>query len=312
MINSALERIDAPVSEHRIVSHDGTSIAYYVAGVGPRSWVIPPGIATPLLSWKHVIERFWQDWRFVVIDPRGTYGSARPADPWRLTIEDHAGDVEAVVDACGLERFVLGGWSMGCQISLEFYRRRPEHVEALVLLNGPYAHALATLAPRVPGSSWVFEGAARGLLGMGERRVTSALRNILFKSGSPALWKATGMLAANAEVEHSRAMLKAFEAIDFGVYLRFLLCAHNHSAEDVLSQVSVPTLITSGGRDRMTPTAVGRALAHAISGSKLVVFPEATHYLLMEFPALLNRTLEEFLGSLELAPTRPDGCSVAS
>jgi len=297
MIHS-LERIEAPVTAHRVVSHDGTEIAYYVAGRGPRTWVIPPGIATPLMSWKHVIERFQDAWTLVVVDPRGTYGSGHPLDPWALTIEDHAHDIRAVVQALSLDRFVLGGWSMGCQISLDYYSRYPEQVAGLVLINGPYANALATLLPQVPGSERLLERVARGVLKAGGRRLTPMLQQVLFKATSPLLWKATGMLARDAADHHVQELFEAFEVIDFEVYVRFLIQAHQHSAAHVLPRVDVPTLITSGGRDRMTPVAVGRHMHQQIRGSEHVVLADATHYALVEYPDLLNDTLGRFLGQV--------------
>src|SRR5207244_11512047 len=47
----------------------------------------------------------------VLLDPRGTGGSNRPADPRAYTIEDYASDVEELRAHLGLERLSLLGHS---------------------------------------------------------------------------------------------------------------------------------------------------------------------------------------------------------
>ena len=57
----------------------------------------------------------------------------------RLMSADEVGfvsDLEAVVDAAGLERFALFGISQGCAVSIAYAVRHPERVTRLVLYGG--------------------------------------------------------------------------------------------------------------------------------------------------------------------------------
>jgi pimeloyl-ACP methyl ester carboxylesterase len=49
---------------------------------------------------------------------------------------DHAADVQAVLEASGLERFALMGWSFGVRLAVHYAAHHPEKVCKLVLLDG--------------------------------------------------------------------------------------------------------------------------------------------------------------------------------
>ena len=81
---------------------------------------------------------------------RGFFASDAPDDPEAYAVGDHLADMEAVLEAFGSPKsFILGGWSMGVQLSLESVHRNPERVEALLLVSGPYQRALEAVLPGV-------------------------------------------------------------------------------------------------------------------------------------------------------------------
>ena len=53
-----------------------------------------------------------------------------------VTFERFVDDLEAVVDAAGIDRFALLGISQGCAVSIAYAVRHPERVSHLVLLGG--------------------------------------------------------------------------------------------------------------------------------------------------------------------------------
>src|SRR3954453_19653924 len=97
---------------HKVRSADGTVIEAWTndaagptvllcngLGTNPYSWpaLLDPDCGVHVVSWNH----------------RGPGGSARPADPDRVDIEDFAHDAIAVMDHLGIDACVLMGWSMG-------------------------------------------------------------------------------------------------------------------------------------------------------------------------------------------------------
>lgn len=292
-MDDAVRRLQdiAPTVARRARSRDGTSIAYYVVGTGPRTWIIPPGLGTPPSAWREVFARFRDDFTMVTWDLRGTFRSSVPTDLSRLAVEDHADDLAAIVAAEGLQRFILGGWSLAVQTSLEYHHRHPEQVEALVLLNGAYEHVLRTAF--APGLEGLLTTALRGLAWAGGRFggvITRAVRL------GPEVMPRLGLLATSTPLFGE--VLRDFSNLDWGVYFRIALAVNAHSAASYLDAIRVPTLITAGDADRMTPVATAETMHRHIRDSRLVVFPGGTHYTQTELPAEMNEALAEFFASL--------------
>jgi pimeloyl-ACP methyl ester carboxylesterase len=286
----------APVREGRVDSADGTSIAYYVIGTGPRTWLMPPAMGAPLVAMRPIIERFAGEYTIVTWDQRGFYRSGAPRDAQAMRVEDHLLDMEAVVAAERLGRFVLGGWSMAVQLSLEYHHRHPDHANALVLISGPYERAVAGAAPH-PAAEPVMLAALRGAVRAGP--VLNRLsRRFLAAPGMASVLHKVGMIADNpgffAEI------LADFSQIDWGRYFIMTQHLHAHSAAEYLGEIRVPTLITSGTHDLFTPPHVAERMHQAIRGSELFVIPRATHYVVAEFPDVLGARIAEFLARVPL------------
>ena len=130
---------------------DGVSIAYATVGDGP------PLVKTA--NWMNHLEHDWESpvWRpffdamsarhtLIRYDERGNGLSDWTVDDFSL--EAMVADLEAVVDALGLERFPLLGLSQGCAVSIEYAARHPEKVSKLVLYGG-YARGWRSAPPHV-------------------------------------------------------------------------------------------------------------------------------------------------------------------
>lgn len=283
--------INAPIERGRAVSADGTEIAYYVVGNGPVTWVMPPGMGAPLVSLKYLLDGFARTHTIVTWDQRGFFDSDAPHDPDAFRVADHVADMEAVVRAEGLRRFVLGGWSMAVQISLEYHHRHPEQALALVLINGPFERALASMVP--------FPGTERALIAF--LRVTAAsshivnplARRLLGARGLASVLERTGFIAQNSQF--FAHLLADFSTVHWGRYLTMARHLNAHSAAAYLPLIRVPTLITSGTRDLVTSGESAERLHAGIRGSELYVVPRATHYIVTEFPELLIERIALFL-----------------
>ncbi|HVY77678.1 MAG TPA: alpha/beta hydrolase [Solirubrobacterales bacterium] len=108
-----------------------------------------PGSAPPLLflsggfgtvrNWNRVIRRLDGRYRAVRFDARGRGRSGRSAD---YSAQAAVEDVGRVIDATGIERPVLVGWSYGATIAVRFAAQHPGRVGGLVLIDGSYPIAM--------------------------------------------------------------------------------------------------------------------------------------------------------------------------
>ena len=288
------------VIERKVRSRDGTQVTAYRAGSGPGRLVMAPGLGTPFRTWHYLIEDLRDRYTLLTWDPRGTYRSEIPSDPAHLGLEDHVADMEAVCEDAGWNRFALGGWSMGVQIALEYTQRHPEQVEALVLIAGTYEHILET-ALGLPGSGFLARGLVRAA-----RLLAPGLGPILLLAlGSRAtlrLLMRAGMVTNN--LEFFAGMVEEFRHMNWGVYLKMIERLDEHSAAPYLHRIEVPALLVAGREDRVTPAAKMEELHRAIPNSELFFVPNGTHYLLVEYPEVVNLKIEQFLSRLLAARDR--------
>jgi pimeloyl-ACP methyl ester carboxylesterase len=130
----------------------GQRLAYTIHGTGDRPFVLLPGLLlparmnTPLAA--HLAER---GHRVILLDPLGQGESARPMDMWRYSMTQFARDVVALLDHLKLDQAVVGGTSLGANVTLEVASLAPERLRAMVvempvLDNGLVASAI-TFAP---------------------------------------------------------------------------------------------------------------------------------------------------------------------
>ncbi len=129
--------------------HEGQRLAYEVHGEGSRNLILAPGLLFP--SRMHdplATELAERGNRVILFDPLGHGKSDRPRDMWRYSMPLFATQVVALLDHLEIDEAVVGGTSLGANISLEVASLAPDRlrgivVEMPVLDNALLACALA-------------------------------------------------------------------------------------------------------------------------------------------------------------------------
>ena len=71
--------------------------------------------------------------RVVTLDPLGHGASSRPRDQWRYSISAFAQQTVALLDHLGIDRAVVGGTSLGANITLELALQAPQRLAGMVI-----------------------------------------------------------------------------------------------------------------------------------------------------------------------------------
>lgn len=88
--------------------------------------------------WRHVLTELGTDgWRHITYDERARGKSKRSAD---YSFEAAVRDVNAVLDACGVRRALVVGWSYGAFVAAHWASRNPERAIGAVLVDGAYPY----------------------------------------------------------------------------------------------------------------------------------------------------------------------------
>jgi pimeloyl-ACP methyl ester carboxylesterase len=275
-----------------VVAEDGTRLFYGVLGSGPVV-VLNDGIGCDGFAWKYIQPDLAKDHTVVHWHYRGHGRSGPPADRARLDIPALARDLAKVLDHVGAPQATLFGHSMGTQVSLELYRHFASRVRGLVLLCGSYGRVTETfhgsdvlknVLPTLIEQVQQKKGLARALWG----RVPPGFAFRLAR-----LSREVDALAIREE--DFRPYWEHINLIDPDVFLPMLRYAGEHSAEDLLDQIAVPTLVVAAERDTFTPMELAESMADRIPSAELLVVPGGSHAAPIEQPELILEGIRAFL-----------------
>jgi pimeloyl-ACP methyl ester carboxylesterase len=274
-------------------SFDDTDLAYQRIGPEVPSGlpvVLSNGLGGDYRAWKHIFTRFAQQRTFVTWDYRGLYRSGKPRTPGTLGPPFQALDLKALLDHLGFSRVVLIGWSMGVQVNFEAWRRFPERIAGIGVINGvagrPFETALGGrvirhLIPRV------IKQMRRNA------RLVGKLSSVATGwSGLLPLMQKLGMVGATLDMALFADFAKTFATLDFDLYGATLSALGRHDAHDVLQSINVPVRIITGDRDVLTPLKTAERLRKDIPGATLRVLAGGTHYTPVEYPDAVCDELE--------------------
>src|SRR3954469_3629107 len=251
---------------------DGVRIAYAVSGTGPpmlvsTCWLSHLQHAWESPGWPHFLDDIGRVATIIRYDERG-YGLS----DWDVTdhrLEARIGDLEAVADDAGLERFALMGMAQGGPPAIAYATRHPERVTRL-LFYGSYAGALSGEADDEE------ELEAFGqLIKVGWGRPQHHFRRVF-----------TSMMIPGA-TEEQMSWLDELQRVSASATTASAALRQRSQANclALLPELDVPTLVLHSLRDQMNDFEHGRQLATNIAGARLVPLDSDNHIVLGQEPA---------------------------
>lgn len=286
-----------PIEHRQFESFDGTQIGYQVIGKGKKTILLCNGLGGTALAYQPIYEKFGKDYRFICWDYRGLFKSAMPKDLERLTMDDHIRDMELLFQKEKISKALLIGWSMGVQICLEFYNQYPQKVAGMVLLNGTYGFPFET-ALNTPLARYVLPSMnelAHRIMPSIQPRIRPLAKRFLNWEGFVGVLSRVGMVHRDIDRNIIKQVAEAMFASDMQTYHAIMRYLSRHNAWDVLPKIKVPVLIIAGSADRITPLRLSQKMKSRIKGSELLNVEGATHYAILEFPDLINKSIGKFL-----------------
>jgi pimeloyl-ACP methyl ester carboxylesterase/DNA-binding CsgD family transcriptional regulator len=257
-------------------SADGTGIAFALSGSGmplvrAQQWVTHLEHDAHSPVWLPILTELSRRFRVVRYDQRGV--GLSDADPETISFEAWVADLEAVVEAAGVERFTLLGASQGSAMAVAYAARHPERVEKLVVLGG-YARGWN----RRNSASDVLERAATQvrLIELGWGAEEGSFRQVFTSGFMPEASldqqkSFNQMMRTCTSAETAARIFRTFGEID---------------VQDEARRISCPCLVAHGRGDLRVPFEEGRLLASLIPGARFVPLESANHILIQDEPAM--------------------------
>ncbi|MCG8694984.1 MAG: alpha/beta fold hydrolase [Minwuiales bacterium] len=248
------------------LDRDGVRIFYEAEGDGPPV-LLSHGYSATSRMWDAQTAHLKDRYRVIRWDFRGHGESDYPDDQAAYSETATVADMAAILDACDVDRAVVGGLSLGGYMSLAFNLKHAARVRALMLFDtGP---GFKKDAAR---DAWNENAMARA-----DKLETQGL----------------AALSSSREVMSSTHR----DATGLARAARGMLTQRDASVIQSLPAIAVPTLVLVGADDAPFLGAT-EYMAGKIPQSTHVVIPDAGHAANLDQPAAFNRAVDAFLGGL--------------
>jgi len=233
--------------------------------------------------WQWTTPALTDSYRVLSYNLYGHGGSSAPPETPSLSL--FSTQLAGLLDHCGIDRAVIGGFSLGGMIARRFAQDTPDRALGLIILHSPHKRSEAAQTAilkrvdqaREMGPSSTVEAAL-------ERWFTDA-----FRAANPAMMGAVrGWVTANQKPIYHTIYRVLASGIDEIV------------APD--PAISCPALVLTGDEDYGNGPEMTQAIAAEISGASAVILKGLRHMALAEAPDAVNTPIRAFLDTLSIAP----------
>jgi pimeloyl-ACP methyl ester carboxylesterase len=238
--------------------------------MGMKQLVLVPGLVCDAMVWRHAA---------------AALGSGTTIHIARHDSLDSLGAMAEKVLAETRGDFAVAGHSMGGRVALEIFRRAPERVTAIALMD-------TGVAPLAAGDAGARETAGRHELLAIARNQGMAAMAARWVQGM--VWKPR--LEEPALIQSIIDMFARSGAEVFAAQIAALLARPDATA--LLEQIRCPTLVLCGAEDSWAPAARHREMAARIGGATLELVPDCGHMCTLERPEAVTRALLDWRARL--------------
>ena len=234
------------------------------------------------------------DYYLVSFDLRGHGGSGKP---W--AVEDYsesavwARDVDAVIEATGLDRPLVVAWSYGTMVAMDYIREFGDESIAGILMTG----GQGALTPfRMPSGD--DDPDAKEFAQIRELQSSPDLIDYI-RAGERVI----PLLTATPLPEQQRQLFQAI-GLMLPPYVRRAMAHRTLDNQDMVGQLSLPLLFCLGEKDNPFQLDDARELAASHDNMSLTVYEGAGHSVFVEQPERFNAELRRFAEQTLSAVTR--------
>lgn len=276
---------------------------YRIVGSGEEPGKLPllclhggPGVPHHYLT---PLERLAATGRRVIFyDQLGCGESDRPSDPAMWTVDLFLEEVGAIREALGLDRIHLFGSSWGGMLAMRYALNQPAGLASLITAGSPasvpgwmreLAKLRAELPPAVEATLRKHEAA-----GTTDDPAYQEAMLVFYRKHVCRLdpWPDyVGRAFAETGQEVYNVMNGPSEFHVIGVIKDFDITAR-------LGEIRIPTLVTCGRYDEVTPT-TNEVVHQSIPGSEMVVFEQSSHLCFVEEQERYLQVAGDFLARVE-------------
>jgi len=278
-------------------STDGRKLTYRRLGHGPVVVCHPggPGFSSAYFG---DLAALWEQYTLIMLNPRGTGGSGRPADKRAYQIDDYVTDVEELRVHLGLERMLLLGHSHGGIVAQAYAAKFPGRVRALVLAStlARFAAEQETVMreemEKRSGQAW-YQDATQALEQeqAAKFETDEELAELTFRE-LPLYFAHFGPAEAGYldTLKSDTVNANALNLFNSEIFNTFDL-------RSALPNITAKTLVITGDEDFICGPICSDEICAGIAGARKVIVGDAGHMLFVEQPQAFHDEVADFLES---------------
>lgn len=239
---------------HGTASVEGGHVSYFYTERLDKPLVLLPGSYSDARQFEAMIAHLPGTQPLIIVENRGHGGSWPPVKHGFINL--FARDVVHVIEALGVDKFIVGGHSIGGMIAIEVGRIYPRRVLGIISIEGWTNHKQAKAAYR--GISH------HDTLTPEQDRARIAERERVVKDWSPE------------QIKHFASIWKKW------------------SGKGFLERATVPIIEIYGDRGKIAPARAALGIPRN-ANIDFITIPGGSHYLPLQFPHRLATIIQEFI-----------------
>ena len=246
-------------------------------------------------AWEPYEREFMGRCNVVCMDLRGHGRSKKYVKESDYDIDLFIKDVEAVLAYLEIDEYIVASHSFGSAISVGLILKDPDKIKGALFLSPAFKerNSISTWAVRCVSS------------------FASLVLRMFPAAKGPGKRIDYSRIIPTRDWDWNRIRID-IENTGLAIYFFCLHSLYRSMSDDFFSKLSLPVLIIHGQVDSIVSVSHSIEAQKKISGSKLVVIPEADHMLIFNYPTEISGSMADFIAQIDQADGPHAGGSVAS
>lgn len=267
------------MAHHKLPS--GVTLHIEEAGTG-RPIVFIPGVMMNGQFFRNQLTGL-SDESWVVLPDMRAHGQSEKVLSGH-TVANYAHDLRELFSVMSIERPILVGWSMGAMVLYDYLKQfGQDDVAGIIIVDQP-------------PSDFAWEGYPFGLI------TVESLAEFVeaLQMDQRAVAEEFANLMQHAPQHQTNAwMIEEICRVPAAVASTILVNQTLRDDRSFLPQIDVPALVLFGRDAKMTSPDAGQFIANKIPNAQFHIFEHSSHVPFLEEPEAFNRTVREFIVSIE-------------
>ena len=240
--------------------------------------------------WDHFASHISKNFRIIAVDQRG-HGSSDWVRPPAYSCNDYIRDLDRLIEFLKPGKVILMGHSMGALHAADYAAKRNEKAAALIYVDiepCPPSWNKRYLREQYYSLPDFYESVEDFARRMKETSPYAKITMLNYLALFALKKKGDGRL----HIKFDKEVLNNFDRYDL---------------RPVLKDIKCPTLIIRGAESQVMRRAVAQEMNRAVTNSRLVEIPQATHQVHSDNPTAFRQAVLDFLDDWNLTVKKPKG-----